>query len=587
MTVVATLAGRLSSVRAGHATAVVALSATVAAAAIIVVAQPIGSPWWTYADADASYSAASLNLLRGTSIRYLDHPGLPMEELGAVVFGAEHAVQRATGNHLTTNAFVDQRMLDLGHAKTTWRTLAIIFYFLGALLSCVLPARYFRDWLYGLAGGLLWLGAPGLVAMSIQFRPDVALAALLVAVTYLLGRAAETRSAALYGWALFGLGFTMMVKLHATGMLAAVAILAIARPPQGNWAADLRARLSAFARRRRVPIGVVAFLWILLAAYLNRGFRGYSFSRTQMLAIAIPVAVLVAYGAAVRMARGNPRLRRVFDPFFAFLGCALLAGLVVPITFDVPDGLTSLIHIKEGLLGGGINTGVPLFGAPLHPLIEPPLRSALVVFVLAGIGAVVGLRRRDPVPVAWFAGAAILGVMAQARLATLHYFAPAYVVSMFGALWLVRAVGARLVAAAALAVLVAYVVVPQFQDRSAPGERRARVAEVFGPQMHYVESLLHPGQVALAPPTWPSGSDWYSYVVQPVVNYTPPYPYTFVEADSRGADEAAEAGLHLAYYTGPGIPATSGVTTMRIGDIGTFRVKVLTPKVVRLLTLLH
>ena len=560
--------------------AVFSVLATLAAAITIIVSQPISSPWWTYADADATYSSASLNLLRGTSIRYLDHPGLPVEELGAVVFGSEYVVDRVRGTTHSTTAFVDQRMLELGSLKTTWRTLGIALYLIGALLSWWLTARYFRSWWYGLAGGLLWVGAPDLAAESIQFRPDVALTFLVLLVTYLLGVAAARRSAELYFAAAFTIGFAAMVKLHAAGMLVALVILAIARPPLDGWSSELSTKWREFVRRRRRPLIGIAAVWLLLAILLNRDFGLGSLSGRQVLALLVPVLVVGAYlFAARRSGEALPLLRL----FYGYVGVALLAGLVVPITFDVPDGLTSLIRIREGLLGGGINSGVPLFATPLHQLIEPPLRQALVVFLVAGVGAVVGLVRRDWIPVAWFASAFVLGLMAQARLATPHYFAPAYAVSIFGAVWLLREIGPRTLGFALLAGLVAYVAVPQFQHRSVPSQQRATVAREYEPQMNYVAGLLKPGQVALAPPTYPNGSDWYSYVVQPYVNYTPLYPYTFVEANKQGADEAAESGLKLAYYTGPGVPAATGDTTMQIGDIGTFHVKVLTPTVAQLL----
>ena len=93
--------------------AATALCASLAAAGVIVAAQPVRSPWWTYADADASYSGSGLDLIGGVTIRYLDHPGLPLEELAAVAFGAQHAVQRATGNSRSTIQFVDASLLDL------------------------------------------------------------------------------------------------------------------------------------------------------------------------------------------------------------------------------------------------------------------------------------------------------------------------------------------------------------------------------------------------------------------------------------------------------------------------------------------
>jgi hypothetical protein len=371
--------------------------------------------------------------------------------------------------------------------------------------------------------------------------------------------------------------------MHAVGLVAALAVLALTRPPAREAVIALPRRIGRGIVGHRLAAPAIAIVWLLLALYLNRDFRSYSFSRTQLLAFAVPLLVVAGFTGAAVLARGR-RAAVVFDPLYATLAIAIFAGLLVPVTLDVPDGLTSLIHIKEGLLGGGINSGVSAFATPLRHLVEPPLRQALAVFDVAALAALVGIRRRDPLPGAWFLAAAILGVMAQARQASLHYFAPAYLVSVFGALWLIRTLRPRELAVAAGVALVAIMAVPQFKQRAQEKQRTEAVAAAYGPSVRYAVSLLKPGEVVLAPPTWPSGSDWYSYVVQPDVNYTPPYPYTVVEADSRGVGEATEQGLRPAYYTGPLPRAPVGaVENVTIGDLGSFRVRVLTPSVVRIL----
>ena len=82
----------------------------------------------------------------------------------------------------------------------------------------------------------------------------------------------------------------------------------------------------------------------------------------------------------------------------------------------VADGLRSLVNIRTGLAGGGINSSVPRFSMPLHQLLEPPLKQAFVVFLIAGVAALVGIARRDPKPAVWFVASAVLGVMAAARI---------------------------------------------------------------------------------------------------------------------------------------------------------------------------
>ena len=571
------------------AVAAVAFCAALAVSGAIVAAQPIHSPWWTYADADSTYVSSSLNLLAGVQIRFLDHPGLPLEELGTVVFGTRYAVHRATGSHQSTLQYVDSQMLDLNKAKSTWRTMAILIYLAGAALAFLLAARLFGHWTYGLAGGLLWVAAPGLAEMSIQYRADVSLAIGVLVGTFLLGRAARTRSAGPFGWAAFTIGFTTMVKLPAIGLLLSLAILAVARTPGDGWAGAAWQGTRAFARRRRWLLAAVALLWVALAADLNRHWwRSYRPDRERVVIAVVPVLVVAGFAAAcwaVRRTTENRVARRIFDPFYAFLGAGFLAGLAVPITFDVPDGLTALIRILDGLTGGGVNGGIPLFATSLHQLIEFPLRQALVFFVLAGVAAVYGLARRDVLPAAWFAGAALLGVMAQARLATVHYFAPAYIVSIFGALWLFQALGRRRFMPILAWALVLYAVVPQLQNRNAPTRTAAAFAHNESASLDFIASRLRPGELGVTPSSWPNGSSRYSYVVQPYVNYTPPYPYTFVDSTQSSAAIAAARHLRLRYYTGPDVlqlPAATG--TMQIGTIGRFRVRKLRPDVVELLS---
>ncbi len=118
---------------------------------------------------------------------------------------------------------------------------------------------------------------------------------------------------------------------------------------------------------------------------------------------------------------------------------------------------------------------------PLHQLVEPPLKQAFIVFCFAGVAALVGVAARDPKPVICFLGAAGLGVMAAARLGALHYFAPAYVLSVPAAIWLFRRRQVAGVVAAVLLVVVlgvAFVAPPaqakneadRFAAQVAPGE---------------------------------------------------------------------------------------------------------------------
>ena len=64
--------------------AFVAFGIVFVAMLIVVGSQPIRSPWWTYADADASYTATGIDLFAGEHSFFLDHPGMPIQDLMAM-----------------------------------------------------------------------------------------------------------------------------------------------------------------------------------------------------------------------------------------------------------------------------------------------------------------------------------------------------------------------------------------------------------------------------------------------------------------------------------------------------------------------
>lgn len=532
----------------------------------MVAAQPVRSPWWTYADADATYSAASLNLLLGEPIRYLDHPGLPLEQLGATAFGIQEAVDRARGEASSTKQFVDGLMLDLDRARPVFRGLAIGIYLAGTLLSFFLLGRLFGHWLWGLAGGLAWVAAPGLAGMSIQFRPDVALAVCCLVFAYLVGRAVETRSPLLFAAAAFELGLATMVKMHAAGLVAALALAAVWRHPAEGWQHEL----ATAARRNRSWLLPLGFALLGLALFFNLRRLPWNSTAEQVLATVVPPLVLAGYLELTRL-KLPPWTRSFLDPFYAVLGAAFLAGLAVPIALSVPDGMQAMISIEKGLSGQGVNAGIELFGAPLDQFQHWPLRQALLVFLLAGVAAVVGVVRREPLPVVWFVGALALAVMAEARLAAIHYFAPAFVVALPGAFWLIRRLRPR-TAAALASVLVVYLVQPQLDNRSArtfdTGLPRA-----VAPSLTAIEAQLRPGELAVTPSYWPHPDTRYFDVVQPYVAYTPPYPYRFVSDSARAPALAEARGLRLRYYTGPLARDLVGEQELMLTEIGPYRVR--------------
>jgi hypothetical protein len=576
---------RLAAAARARAATLAALGATLAVSVVIVAAQPVRAPWWNYADADATYTAASLNLLLGEPVRYLDHPGLPLEQLGAAAFGVEEAVDRVRGDAASTRAFVDALMLDLDRARPVFRGLAIALYLAGALLAFGLLGRLFGHWGWGLAGGLAWVAAPGLAAMSVQFRPDVPLALCCLVFAYLVGGAVETRSPLLFAAAAAELGLATMVKLHAAGLLPALALAAVWRHPPDGWWPELKTRLGATWRRHRAWLAPLAAALLVLALVLNVRRLPWNPTGEQLVATLVPPLVVADFLGLAWFARrfGLPGwTRRVLDPFYGVVAAAFLAGLALPIALSVPDGMQAMISIEKGLTGRGVNETVEPFSASIDQLQYWPLRQALAVFLLAGLAALVGLVRREPLPVVWFVGALALGVMAEARLAAIHYFAPAFVVALPAAFWLVRRTRAAPVLAA---LLVAYLVLPQLDNRRARPYDPGLLGAVR-PSLEAVEARLGPGEVAVTPSYWPDPDTRYFDVVQPYVAYTPPYPYRFVSDSARAPELAEDRGLRLRYYTGPLARNLVGEQELMLTEIGPYRVRPLAgvPDAVELLS---
>ena len=539
-----------------------------------MLAQPLGSPWWTYADADAAYSASSLNELAGYPVRYLDHPGLPVEEAGTLAFGAEELAQRATGRVHSRRQFVDEELLRLDRARPVFRGVAVAIFLLGGILWCLLLARLLRHWTWGLAGGLLWIAAPGLWPMSIQFRPDVLLSVLLFVFAVLLARAMILRSPGLYAAAGVTLGLATMVKMHAAGAGVSLALGAILRPPPAGWWRDRLARTAGFVRRHRLLVAAIVLIWLLLAVVLNRGRLPFTPSFEEKRVVAVPLALIAAFVGVSIVARELTRSRavaRVLDPFYAFVAFATCVGIALPATLDLPDGMQSFVNIWYGLTGRGINAQIPLFQASLSQLTATPLKQALLVFAIAGLGAVVGIARRDPLPFVLFAGAAVLGVMAEARLAATHYFAPAYALSVPAALWTLR----RRPGAASLLIwpIVFYIAWPSIKDRRGPKHDAAQFAAVVAPAKAYLAGKIPAGDVAFVPSYWPFADSRYFELVQLYVNYTPRYPYEYLPATQLAANYAGAAGLRFRYYVGPGFESAQGTQKVQVGDLGDYVIR--------------
>lgn len=510
-------------------------------AVIVVDAQPIRSPWWTYADADASYAGAALNLVGGYRARFVDHPGLPVTELAALAFGAD-SLARGKLSRGARLEYVDARLLDLDRARPIFRGVAVALYLAGAVLALVLLTRLFGHWGLGLAGGTLWLAAPGLAPMSVQLRPDVALALACLVFGYLVGRGVERRSLVAYAGAAGVAGLALMIKLHAVGLLVPLVLAGLWRPP-----VDVR-----LPRPGRRAVAAAAAL-VTLCVVLNLDRVPFTPTAAQLSVLGVVLA-LVAVCAGALLVR---RLRAV-----AAAGLAYAAGLLFPVLLDPPDGLQALVILAKSLTGRGVSAGVEPFSTSFGDLPDLVSRGALVILALALVAGVAGLVRREPQPVVWAAGAATLVLLAFARPIVGHYLAPGFVLALPAVLWLVRRETGR-TAPLVLAAVAAYAVWPTLADRGDAAVSAERLAAQAAPARAYVEQRLGPGEIALAPSYWPDPDVRYFELVQLYVEHTPAYPYRLLPPTDAAASFARGHGLRPRFVVAGAEPTPFGPLRLR------------------------
>ncbi len=552
----------------------VALATVLTLAAVAADAQPLRSPWWTYADADATYTASGLNLMLGEEVTFVDHPGLPITEAVAVASGIDALVTEGSLSQQARLRYVDRTLLDLDSARWLFRGFAVAFYLLGALLAFVLAARLFGHWTWGFANGLLWLAAPGLVAMSIQLRPDVLLAALCLVFGFAIARAVERRSVGWYAAAALVIGFATMVKLHALALLLPLVVAALWRPPAERALPEALEQTRSFVHAHRVAIGSIAWLWIALAIVLNWERFPFHPSSTQLAVTLVLLAVgLAAVGLAEAAARFRaPRLvRRFASRFHALLVVSVIGGLLIPVTLDVQDGTRALLYIVRNMSGRGVQEGIDPFSTPLSALDGIVGTPVVFVFLLALLAGLVGVVRREPVPVVWAVAALAAGVFAYARPPNVHYFAPAFVFSALALLWLLqREPRARMPLLAW--VLVLYIVWPAWDNRLNATAEQERFASSVASAKRYVDARLGPGEFALVPSYWPFADSRYFELVQIYVQHSPEYPYRYLPATAAVRAYEQSRQMRPRFYIGPLASDLTVGTQVELGDLGRYTI---------------
>jgi hypothetical protein len=546
------------------------LAVVVIAALAMVARQPVTASWARYADADASYVGSGISILDGERTKYFDHPGMPLQELAALTFGAQFSIYRVTGGHERLHAYAQDTMLHLDRTRVWFRGWAIVLYLAGALLSYLLVACLLRSVLLGVAAGLWWVSAPGIGAMSIQFRPDVTLVALCVVIAYLIATGAERRDAGRLGLAALVVGVAMTVKIHAAGMLAPLALVTVFCLPPGGWWTTIAARSRAFIARRRLWLGAAVVAWLGLIVLLNARAWPFGPAPSQRLLVAEIVGGLVVYwlaAFATTRLRAPAALRAVVGPFPALMLTLVAAGTALGLSLVASDAGLALQAMKANVTGQGLNADLPLFQRVTDTFSAMPASHALAYAVFAAVTIAVAYRRRQLWPIALLAGAAALAIMAAGRGGGAHYHAPAYVVAGIVALWLVRETRFGLLQPVAVA-LAAFAAVSAIVDRpSFP------TADACAASITRARQLLQPGEVALAPRlAWLPDIEYHT-IVETYVSLSPQYPDHFVPSAPDGLAVAKARNLRPAYAVDQSLANARAGEKRVIGTAGRYVVK--------------
>jgi hypothetical protein len=526
---------------------VLSCAAAVGVALLLVLLEPIGEPWWINADPDGAYVASSLNILIGNHTDYLDHPGLPTQDALALGFGAEYLFDKAAGNVTGRQQFVDRQFLDLDRARPLYRGWTIALFIGGAVAVYWALTLFLRSAVLGFAGSLLYVGTPGIAQLVLSLRPDPILTALSVVVSVLIADAFERRNAVHYFFAAAVLGLALMMKLPAIALGVPLALAALWHPPADGWARPLGNQTRRSLRRHVFWIAPLAVAWIVLCVVFNRERLPILTNNPQRHVLenggAAVGGVVVAAFVAERFRLSGAR--RLFSTFTALLVLAFVAGLALPATLILDDGIQSIAAMWDSLTGGRVNAGIKWFADfRLVSLVQSPLRYFTLVFVLAVAAAFVGAIRRIWWPALLALGASLLAVSAAARYSFPYYYGPAFGASIPGALWLFarRRLPLQLVGCA-LGVVVA---VAAFQHRQ---ESTREVETVNADAQRLADRLVKPGEVVVAAAPLPIADLRFDQLVAGFADYTPPtYPYRFLVV---GSARLAESHLTPAYYVAP------------------------------------
>jgi hypothetical protein len=542
----------------------------VAALAVAVAWSGLRLPWWVYADPDGAYTGSAVNILLGNHTQYLDHPGLPTQDALAVGYGTWYLVEKAVGDVDSRQAFADEILGDLDSSRWLYRAWAMLLYAGGAALVVVVVGRFLGHWTWGAAGGLMYLATPGLAEIGPMLRPDSGLAALCTVVACLVAAGFDRRHALAYLGAAWVFGLALTFKISALGLAIPIVVAALWRPPAPGWAPAVRAAVGDFVRRYRWPLLLAAAAWIVICVIFNRERLPIFTNDDQRTAAWTAVALLAGFAVCTVI---SSRLRipladRLFSTFNATLLCTFAAGVALPMSMILDDGLQALVAAAETVSGGRVNASVePFADFDAGAFLRFPLSAATVLFALATIGVVRGVRERVWWPLLLATGIVPLLIVAAARYSFSYYYAPAYAAAIPVALWGVRDRRAHASVAAWIAAVVLAGQLPF--HLSALGD----VVPSNEAAHQLADEILRPAEVILVSPDVPVEDILYSKV-EGFADYAPALPYRFAsEWDLR---RALDDGLSARYYVArtEDLPQVRGeAVEWTIGDDGPFVIR--------------
>jgi hypothetical protein len=528
----------------------------VAVAGSLLAFQPLRSPWWSGYDFDSVYVGNGLTLFRGERSVFYDHPGAPLQEALAATFTAAWALGSPSDSR---DARAAEWAANLDTTRSYLRTWGSIFYVASGLLVLAVVAWVTGSALLGLVGGLLFLGAPDVLAWAAVIKPDALMTGLTFAAVGLAVMGVRRRSGALFLASGFVLGAAVSVKLQAAAGVVPLGLALLLGTPPDGWAGDLRRSGRRWIRAHRAPLLAAAGVWLVLVVALN--VLAAPPDARDGLRLVAGLAVLVAAGfGASWLARGR-RLSGLVD---AVVGCswAFVAGTIVPNLLYASVPAPMLKEVLITLTGGGVNTGA-------HPALEPwqVLGPWRVMALLAAIGLLLGLRTRPRETLVWASGSLALGFLAYLRYGDVHYYTVAVTLAIPLALeplreLLVRRRRALAVGAAALAVWMVYTPLRTGIDLARGRQRDADRTERVD---RWVEARLHPGEVALT--RLESSDGRYFHIVRFYAPGLPHARYRFLPPDDEAARYIRDQGLRVRFVV-TGAPADAGATLRDVGVSG-------------------